>query len=67
MEFTNPFNRVFYSDAERCQHRTCGFHATTLPGTGDSRCIVGWLWLLELLNGAGTSPRTGQLVARFTF
>jgi hypothetical protein len=67
-EFQNIFNRVFYSVPS-----TAGATTTTSP-TGHANTLSGTTGLLSSgwgyvnwLNGAGALPRSGQIVARFTF
>ncbi|HUA21791.1 MAG TPA: TonB-dependent receptor [Bryobacteraceae bacterium] len=68
-QFFNPFNRVFYPMPTGATTSTTA--ATTgnpfpgLPGT--SGALNGGYGFVNTLNGAGTNPRSGQLVARFTF
>ena len=70
-EFTNPFNRVFYSmpavgngtNSLTAASKTNPF---PVPGEGTG-ALSGGFGYVNTLNGAGTQPRTGQLVARFTF
>jgi hypothetical protein len=68
-EFTNPFNRVFYSMP------TANVSSTTAPAKNNPFPVAGspvgayssGFGYVNTLQGAGTQPRSGQLVARFTF
>jgi len=68
-QFFNVFNRVVYPEPTGATTSTT--LATTgnpfpgLPGT--SGALNGGYGFVNTLNGAGTNPRSGQLVARFTF
>jgi hypothetical protein len=67
-EFQNIFNRVFYSvpsTAGATTTITPTGHGNTLSGTG-GLLSSGWGYV-NWLNGAGSNPRNGQIVARFTF
>ncbi len=67
-QFFNPFNRVVYpapaSGTTSTTPATYGNPFPGLPGTGALNGGYGWV---DVLNGTGTNPRSGQLVARFTF
>jgi hypothetical protein len=69
-EFMNVVNRTFLSAPS---NRFC-----VDPNTDDRYCILSsgrllphfahwWIWLCHYDRGAGTQPRSGQMVARFTF
>ena len=60
-EMQNIFNRHFYS-APTVTNPT----ATTLRGNPNSTLSAGFGYV-NVLNGAGSNPRTGLMVARFTF
>ena len=67
-EFQNIFNRLFYSVP------TTAGATTTVSPTGKGNSLSGTTGLLSSgwgyvnwLNGAGALPRSGQVVARFTF
>jgi len=71
MEFTNPFNRVFFSMP------AVGAGTNTLTGASKNNpfpvpgstagALSGGYGFVNSFNGAGAQPRAGQLVARFTF
>jgi hypothetical protein len=61
-EFQNIFNRVFFSAP--ATGATNPAMAIQKDGTG---VITGGYGSIATVNGAGTTPRTGQIVARFTF
>jgi hypothetical protein len=71
-EFQNVFNRVFYS-APSTGVGGGGTQAATatvnpFPVLGSTTgALSGGYGFVNTFNGAGTQPRTGQLVARFTF
>ncbi len=68
-QFFNVFNRVFYTAP------TGATTSVTAPTTGNpfpgsaapSGALNGGYGFVNTLAGAGTNPRSGQLVARFTF
>ncbi len=68
-QFFNIFNRVFYpmptGATTSTTLATTGNPFPGLPGT--SGALNGGYGFVNTLNGAGTNPRSGQLVARFTF
>jgi hypothetical protein len=68
-QFFNVFNRVVYPMPTGATTSTT--LATTMnpfPGLpGTSGALNGGYGFVNTLNGAGTNPRSGQLVARFTF
>jgi hypothetical protein len=65
-EFQNVFNRLFYSAPSVV-------NSTTAPATsnnfanGQPGALSSGFGFVNSVNGAGATPRTGQLVARFTF
>lgn len=67
-QFFNPFNRVVYPMPTGATTSTTPATFSNpfpgLPGTGALNAGYGFV---NVLNGAGTNPRSGQLVARFTF
>jgi hypothetical protein len=71
-EFQNVFNRVFYS-APSTEVGGGGTTAATatinpFPVAGSTTgALSGGYGFVNSFNGAGAQPRTGQLVARFTF
>ncbi len=72
-EFQNVFNRVFYalpSSGNRHRHCECiaaGF-TNPFPVTGSTTgALSGGYGFVNAFNGAGTTPRTGQIIFRFTF
>jgi hypothetical protein len=67
-EFQNIFNRVFYSvpsTAGATTTITPTGHANTLSGT-TGLLSSGWGYV-NWLQGSGSNPRSGQIVARFSF
>ena len=70
-EFQNVFNRVFYSppaDGPSSGTYSQPAYANPFPVAGSTGgALSGGYGFVNSFNGAGTSPRTGQLVARFTF
>jgi hypothetical protein len=67
-EFTNPFNRVFYSVPSVPVSTTKASTTNPFPVPGETTgALSGGFGYVSSLNGAGASPRTGQLVARFNF
>jgi hypothetical protein len=70
-EFQNVFNRVFYAapaDGPGTGTYSQPAYANPFPVVGStSGALSGGYGFVNSFNGAGTSPRTGQLVARFTF
>jgi hypothetical protein len=63
-EFQNIFNRVFYSLPADGQGTNS---ATTAANNNPGGALSGGYGFVNTFNGAGTQPRSGQLVARFTF
>jgi len=72
-EFQNMFNRVFYSAPSATNPQaatTCGSGGSATAGAlkpCSAGYVTGGYGYVNVVNGAGTSPRTGQIVARFTF
>jgi hypothetical protein len=73
-EFTNPFNRVEYplptvgSLGAITNSLTGGSFNNPFPVPGSTAgALSGGFGFVNTLNGAGINPRSGQLVARFTF
>jgi len=69
-EFQNVFNRVFYSPRPITVSPVLIWRQPTptpfrLGSTAGE--LSGGYGFVNAFNGAGTSPRTGKLVARFTF
>jgi hypothetical protein len=63
-EFFNVFNRVFFS----LPANGAGTNSTTAPAYNNPNgALSAGYGFVNTLNGAGTQPRTGQLVARFQF
>jgi hypothetical protein len=60
-EFQNIFNRVFLSSPATGSTNP----ATALQSTGG--VLTGGYGSIATINGAGTQPRSGQMIARFTF
>ncbi len=69
MQFFNVFNRVFFTEPTGATTSTTpittgnAFPGSALP-TG---ALNGGYGFVNTVGGAGTNPRSGQLVARFTF
>ncbi len=61
-EFQNTFNRHFYSAPSATNPNT----TVTKTNLGNTALSAGF-GFVNFVNGAGSSPRTGLLVARFTF
>lgn len=72
-QFFNVFNRVQYpmptASTTSTTPATFGnpFPGSTAPGFGQNGALNGGYGFVNTLNGAGANPRSGQLVARFTF
>jgi hypothetical protein len=72
-QFFNVFNRVFYpaptGATTSVTQPTYGaaFPGFSAPGFGQNAALNGGYGYVDVVNGAGTNPRSGQLVARFTF
>jgi hypothetical protein len=71
-EFQNVFNRVFYSTPSTNVEASGTSGATAFnnpfPVLGSTTgALSGGYGFVNEFNGAGSRPRTGQLVARFTF
>jgi Carboxypeptidase regulatory-like domain/TonB dependent receptor len=70
-EFQNVFNRVFYSlpaTGNGTGTATAAGYSNPFPVTGSaSGALSGGYGYVNSFNGFGTSPRTGQIVFRFTF
>jgi Carboxypeptidase regulatory-like domain/TonB dependent receptor-like, beta-barrel len=65
-EFLNVFNRVFYSAPSVVNSTTApAFNNSFSNGTPGA--LSSGFGFINSLNGAGVTPRTGQLVARFSF
>jgi hypothetical protein len=62
-EFQNAFNRLFYSAPSTSNP----FQAVSTVTEGEHRVPVSGFGVVNTLNGAGSSPRQGTLVARLTF
>jgi hypothetical protein len=60
-EFTNIFNRHFYSAPSATNP------AALVTNTNPNGALSAGYGFVNTLNGAGARPRTGQMVARFTF
>jgi hypothetical protein len=64
VEFENIFNRVFYSLPSDGQ----GTNSLTAPSNNNpGGALSGGYGFVNTFNGAGTRPRSGQMIARFTF
>jgi Carboxypeptidase regulatory-like domain/TonB dependent receptor len=63
-EFQNVFNRLFLNSTNLLLSATNPQAPTTRSNTGAVTSGYGYV---NTVNGGGTIPRTGQLVARFTF
>jgi hypothetical protein len=68
-QFFNVFNRVFYpAPTAATTSTTAATFSNPFPGLpGTTGALNGGYGFVNTLNGAGTNPRSGQLVARFTF
>jgi Carboxypeptidase regulatory-like domain len=68
-QFFNVFNRVFYPEpAAATTSTTPATFNNPFPGSAAATgALNGGYGFVNTLNGAGTNPRSGQLVARFTF
>ncbi len=68
-QFFNIFNRVVYPmPTGATTSTTAPTYGNPFPGLpGTSGALNGGYGFVNTLNGAGTNPRSGQLVARFTF
>jgi Carboxypeptidase regulatory-like domain len=68
-QFFNIFNRVFYPEPAAATTSTTGAtFSNPFPGSAAATgALNGGYGFVNTLNGAGTTPRSGQLVARFTF
>ncbi len=68
-QFFNIFNRVVYPmPTGATTSTTLATYGNPYPGLpGTSGALNGGYGFVDTLNGAGTNPRSGQLVARFTF
>ncbi len=66
-QFFNVFNRVFYPNPTVETSTTAATTANPFPGYAGTGALNGGYGFVNTLNGAGTTPRSGQLVARFTF
>lgn len=65
-EFQNVFNRVFYSAPSVVNTGTNAAYTNNFA-SGAAGALSGGYGFVNSLNGAGDTPRTGQLVARFQF
>ena len=67
-QFFNVFNRVVYpAPTASTTSVTPATTGNPFPGYGGTGALNGGYGFVNTLNGAGTNPRSGQLVARFTF
>jgi hypothetical protein len=66
VEFQNVFNRHFYG-APATGSITTGGPAVTTTRTNAGSTLSAGYGFVNWVNGAGSSPRTGLMVARFTF
>jgi Carboxypeptidase regulatory-like domain len=72
-QFFNVFNRVFYpmptgaTTSSTPATYGAAFPGGSAPGFGQNAALNGGYGYVDVVNGAGTNPRSGQLVARFTF
>ncbi len=65
-EFQNIFNRHFYSNLS-AGVSTLGNPNTLAANNNPGGALSAGFGFVNTLNGAGSRPRTGLLVARFTF
>jgi Carboxypeptidase regulatory-like domain len=68
-QFFNVFNRVFYpAPTASTTSTTAATYSNPFPGSAaPTGALNGGYGFVNTLNGTGTNPRSGQLVARFTF
>jgi hypothetical protein len=67
-EFQNIFNRTFYSlPAVGCGFFGCTSTNTPTANNNPGGALSAGYGFINTFNGAGTQPRSGQLVARFQF
>jgi len=67
-QFFNVFNRVIYPAPTASTTSTTALTTgNPFPGRTGTGALNGGYGFVNTLNGAGTNPRSGQLVARFTF
>ncbi len=68
-QFFNVFNRVFYpAPTGATTSTTAATFSNPFPGSAAATgALNGGYGFVNTLNGLGTNPRSGQLVARFTF
>ena len=70
-EFQNVFNRVFYSlpaTGNGTGTATAAAYNNPFPVAGSAGgALSGGYGFVNEFNGAGSQPRTGQIVARFQF
>jgi hypothetical protein len=67
-QFFNVFNRVQYpAPTASTTSTTAATFNNTYPGYTGTGALNGGYGFVNTLNGAGANPRSGQLVARFTF
>jgi hypothetical protein len=66
VEFQNVFNRLFYSMPSATNPEAVIQH-TNLYSNGTLGALSSGYGYVSSLNGAGSTPRTGQIVARFQF
>ncbi len=68
-QFFNVFNRVVYpAPTAATTSTTAATFGNPFPGSAlPTGALNGGYGFVNTLNGAGTNPRSGQLVARFTF
>ena len=68
-QFFNVFNRVVYPAPTGATTSVTGAtYSNPFPGSAAATgALNGGYGFVNTLNGAGTNPRSGQLVARFTF
>ncbi len=69
MQFFNVFNRVFFTEPTGATTSTTPITtANAFPGSAlPTGALNGGYGFVNTVGGAGTNPRSGQLVARFTF
>ena len=66
-QFFNIFNRVVYPAPGLGASTVVPTTGNPFPGYTGTGALNGGFGYVNTLNGAGTNPRSGQLVARFTF
>ena len=66
-EFQNIFNRLFLSTPGTGTNSPAGSINPSTPTNSAGGVFTGGYGYIATLGGAGATPRSGQIVARFTF